>query len=320
MRTPHYNTAAATCEVSDAACAETIEIQGHDLISSGGKPTGLKTLRMDALALIDYMRVLYALERAAGHERLRWRVRVGAVLLQVRARVPRGAWTRWLAAVKIHVRSAQRAMTTATRLADQYGELSTDKLRECLQLADGVDMPKVSENLVDETLVSRREYAPAAPIRPLAEPAKRVFDQIHAPAYARGSAPVVPVVVDGEQQPGVTFNRRAFGERIEVSAREVQVFTGPSLPNRMGNTTSLSRSVATSFGDSRGERHEKPAQLKFDGMYRAAECVRGALGLLSRLEAVDVPAELRDVVTAESEAFGKRISELCGGLCSGLVS
>lgn len=313
MRETHTNiTTASVCEVSDPSV--TIEIHGHDLLHSRGEATGLKTLKMDALQLIDYVKVLYAKERAANTERLRWRVRLGAVLLQVRARTPHGAWNRWLETVRLHKRSAQRAMTTATRLADVNGELSTERLRECLQLAAGVDMPPVSEHRVDDALTSRKEYTPAHAARPFSPRAQEVFAAIDAPRYAKGAAPVIPVIVDGAEQPGITFNRRAAGDRIEVSAREVQIFTGPQIQNRSRNATNVSRPVAHSFG----EKRQTLSQMKFDGMYRAAECVRGALGVLTQLEAVDVPANLRDLVTAESEAFGKRISELCGGLCSGL--
>lgn len=310
MRTPIGPFSQCAIEVSDVLRSRTFKIEGHDLINTG--EDGLKTMWMNVAELIEYAKVVYRHDTAAKNERLRWRIRLGVFLLQVRAQHPHGSWRRWLKLADVHYRSALRAIDAAVELADSRGEMSTERLRECLQFAEGADVDGITEKDVERRLNARKEYTPKHASRPFTPEAIKAFNAAGGPSWAKGHAPPIPVVIDDIPAPGVTFNRRAFGERVQVSDREVQVLTGPH-PNRIGNVTPVSQMRSDSFGvEEVSERVGTVEQLSFEGFYRKAESGRKTIERIDALNAAELPDAVRVEIESALSEFEARIDRAVG--------
>ena len=93
------------------------------------KVSRLSTKHVTEDDLQDYLMRVYGYHQQARRQLLDWRVRLGAILIQIRAQRPFGTWREWLGMMSIHYKTAQRAIKLAERLADTNGELDKDRLK-----------------------------------------------------------------------------------------------------------------------------------------------------------------------------------------------
>jgi len=99
-----------------------------------------------------------AIDAAAG-TLLQERVRLGAVLWQVRAALGRGEWGVWLGAGALHQKTARKCMSMAAALADTRGELDRDKLFAAMHAADPGAFASIEEFDEQRLSLSRVERA-----------------------------------------------------------------------------------------------------------------------------------------------------------------
>jgi len=99
-----------------------------------------------------------AIDAAAG-TLLQERVRLGAVLWQVRAALGRGEWGVWLGAGALHQKTARKCMSMAAALADTRGELDRDKLFAAVHAADPGAFASIEEFDEQRLSLSRVERA-----------------------------------------------------------------------------------------------------------------------------------------------------------------
>ena len=99
-----------------------------------------------------------AIDAAAG-TLLQERVRLGAVLWQVRAALQRGEWGVWLGAGALHQKTARKCMSMAAALADTRGELDRDKLFAAMHAADPGAFASIEEFDEQRLSLSRVERA-----------------------------------------------------------------------------------------------------------------------------------------------------------------
>jgi hypothetical protein len=97
---------------------------------SYGVPTGeLVDWECNEFELQTYLTQVYGYHQQTKRLFLDWKVRLGAVLIQIRAQRPYGTWRSWLSRMQIHYKTAQRCIKLAERLADSNGDLDTEKLK-----------------------------------------------------------------------------------------------------------------------------------------------------------------------------------------------
>jgi hypothetical protein len=95
-----------------------------------GAPSGeLVDWDCNEFELQQYLARVYGYHQQTKRMFLDWKVRLGAILIQVRAQRPYGTWRAWLNRMAIHYKTAQRCIQLAERLADSNGDLDTAKLK-----------------------------------------------------------------------------------------------------------------------------------------------------------------------------------------------
>jgi hypothetical protein len=282
-------------------------------------------------------RLLYAMMCDAHDVRLRRVVQFGSYLLQIRSRFPYGTWKRFLDDQQIHVKHANWAIRMAERLADSTGEMSTEMLNDLmlkhqvrdhleriveLRAAESVDdldeftvseVHQISVNKVKQALATRKEYLPKHARRP--QYGSKDFQIVQKMGYmppARGHAPLVPVIIDGEEHEGMTWNRREMWKRgTPYMGRDVQRHAGTAFDELYEEDAA--RTEAENFRTNSSDL--KPSfitdnvqQLEFSVLYQAMESIRKFVTLASGAKMSHF-CTLKGWIEQEAELFLARIRE-----------